>query len=200
MNAVAQAWQTLLASSPWELAAMILALAYLLLAVRQIIWCWAAAFVSTIIYTGVFLQAQLYMDAALQVFYAAMAIYGWSQWRHGGPAESALRISTRPLPWHGVAIAVVLMISIVSGFLLNRYTDAAFPYLDSITTWSSVIATWMVARKVLENWLYWIAIDSVSVYLYVNRDLYLTVILFLLYVMIAFAGWQTWKSEVNKYQ
>jgi len=199
MNLLAEAWQTLLASSLWELSAMILALAYLLLAVRQIIWCWLAAFVSTLIYSGVFLQAQLYMDAALQVFYALMAIYGWSQWRHGGHADSALRISKRPMQWHGITLAVIVLISLVSGFLLSRYTNAAFPYLDSFTTWASVIATWMVARKVLENWIYWIAIDSVSVYLYVHRGLYLTVILFILYVMIAVAGWQTWKSEYRKY-
>ena len=199
MNLLAEAWQTLLASSLWELSAMILALAYLLLAVRQIIWCWLAAFVSTLIYSGVFLQAQLYMDAALQVFYALMAIYGWSQWRHGGHADSALRISKRPMRWHGITLAVIVLISLVSGFLLSRYTNAAFPYLDSFTTWASVIATWMVARKVLENWIYWIAIDSVSVYLYVHRGLYLTVILFILYVMIAVAGWQTWKSEYRKY-
>lgn len=178
---------------------MILALAYLLLAVRQIIWCWLAAFVSTLIYSGVFLQAQLYMDAALQVFYALMAIYGWSQWRHGGHADSALRISKRPMQWHGITLAVIVLTSLVSGFLLSRYTNAAFPYLDSFTTWASVIATWMVARKVLENWIYWIAIDSVSVYLYVHRGLYLTVILFILYVMIAVAGWQIWKSEYRKY-
>jgi len=199
MNLLAEAWQTLLASSLWELSAMILALAYLLLAVRQIIWCWLAAFVSTLIYSGVFLQAQLYMDAALQVFYALMAIYGWSQWRHGGHADSALRISKRPMQWHGITLAVIVLTSLVSGFLLSRYTNAAFPYLDSFTTWASVIATWMVARKVLENWIYWIAIDSVSVYLYVHRGLYLTVILFILYVMIAVAGWQTWKSEYRKY-
>jgi nicotinamide mononucleotide transporter len=199
MNLLAEAWQTLLASSLWELSAMILALAYLLLAVRQIIWCWLAAFVSTLIYSGVFLQAQLFMDAALQVFYALMAIYGWSQWRHGGHADSALRISKRPMQWHGITLAVIVLTSLVSGFLLSRYTNAAFPYLDSFTTWASVIATWMVARKVLENWIYWIAIDSVSVYLYVHRGLYLTVILFILYVMIAVAGWQIWKSEYRKY-
>lgn len=196
--AIDEAWQGLLQSSPWELAAMLLALAYLLLAVRENIWCWAAAFISTLIYTGVFLKSQLYMDSALQIFYALMAIYGWSQWRHRENPEQELRISTRSLRWHGLVITVVVVASLGSGALLDSYTNAAFPYLDSLTTWASVIATWMVARKVLENWIYWIVIDSLSVYLYVNRGLYLTVILFLLYVMIAFIGWHSWKMKYGK--
>ncbi len=179
---------------------MLLSIAYLLLAVRQNIWCWAAAFVSTAIYTAVFLQVRLYMDSGLQIFYAGMAIYGWSQWRHHGDPERDLLISRRSLSWHAVVIAAVTVISLISGYLLDMHSQAAFPYLDSFTTWASVVTTWMVARKILENWLYWIAIDSISVYLYVNRDLYFTVILFLLYVVIAFAGWHKWKKDYHAYQ
>lgn len=193
--AITQAWQALLLSSPWELAAMLLAIAYLLLAVRQNIWCWAAAILSTMIYTGVFLSARLYMDSALQVFYAIMAVYGWSQWRQHGDPDSNLHISTRAPRWHVIAIGVALFLSLVSGALLDRYTNAAFPYLDSLTTWTSMLATWMVARKVLENWWYWVVIDSVSIYLYLQRGLYLTVILFVLYVAIAFAGLHAWKKD-----
>lgn len=171
---------------------MLLAVAYLLLAVRQNIWCWLAALVSTLIYTFVFLQANLYMDSALQVFYALMAVYGWSQWRrHRDPAQD-LRISKRNGSWHAGVVVSVVALTIVSGMLLAEHTAAVFPYLDSFTTWASVITTWMVARKILENWIYWIVIDSISVYVYVERGLYLTVLLFVIYVVIAFIGWRSW--------
>lgn len=197
---LAEAWQALRQSSPWELVAMVLAVIYLLLAVRENIWCWAAALISTLIYTGVFLRAQLYMDSALQVFYALMAIYGWSQWRHHRNPEKDVRITTRSPRWHATTLMLVILVSAGSGTLLKFYTQAAFPYLDSLTTWASVIATWMVARKILENWIYWIAIDSLSIYLYLDRGLYLTVILFVLYVIIAFVGWHTWKLNYQKEQ
>ncbi len=172
---------------------MALSVAYLLLAVRQNIWCWAAAFVSTAIYTVVFYEAHLYMDSALQVFYLLMAVYGWTQWRHHDGSVPDLTISMRPAHWHVIVILSVLAASMISGRLLDAYTEAAFPYLDSLTTWASVVTTWMVARKVLENWLYWIAVDSLSVYLYISRSLYLTVLLFVLYVLIAIAGWRQWR-------
>lgn len=171
---------------------MVLAIAYLLLAVRQNIWCWAAAFVSTVIYTFVFAGVGLYMDSGLQVFYALMAIYGWSQWHSHGNGGDALQISTRSLRWHGTVIVSVLLLSAISGYWLDNYTAAAYPYLDSLTTWASVITTWMVARKVLENWLYWIVIDGVSLVLYVDRELFLTVVLFVLYIVIAVVGWRSW--------
>lgn len=191
-GALAELWAALLASSPWELVAMVLAIAYLLLAVRQNIWCWAAAFVSTVIYTFIFAGAGLYMDSGLQVFYALMAIYGWSQWRAHANPGSDLQISTRPWRWHASVIVAVLLMSAASGYWLASRTEAAFPYLDSFTTWASVITTWMVARKVLENWVYWIVIDTVSLALYINRGLLLTVVLFALYIVIAFAGWRSW--------
>ncbi len=190
--------QGLLNSSPWEFIAMVLSVAYLVLAVRQSIWCWAAAFISTAIYTWVFMEARLYMDSGLQLFYMLMAIYGWSQWRHHEGGKQDLEITARPVVWHATAVAVVLATSLLSGFLLDRYTAAAFPFLDSLTTWASVFATWMVARKVLENWAYWIAIDSLSVYLYFSRELYLTVFLFVIYVLIAVVGWRKWRKEFLK--
>ena len=194
-DVLASAWQALCASSPWELAAMLLSVAYLVLAVRQSIWCWAAAFFGTAIYTAVFLNARLYMDSGLQVFYMLMAVYGWRQWRHHRDPGEDLQITVRPARWHLLVIAVVLAAAALSGAILEEFTSAAFPYLDSLTTWASVITTWMVARKILENWVYWIVIDSVSIYVYLDRALYLTVFLFLLYTVIAVFGWQQWQKN-----
>lgn len=185
----------LMAMNPWEAAAVTLAVVYLLLVVRENIWCWAAAFVSTLIYLFLFYRVQLFMESALQVFYLGMAVYGWQQWRHGSPEGGELHISTWPLSHHVFVISGILAVSFLSGWLLATHTDAAFPYLDSFTSWAAVFTTFMVARKKLENWIYWFVIDSVSIYLYVGRGMYLTAALFVLYVIIVVFGFLKWQRE-----
>ena len=180
-----------------ELLAVGLAVAYLLLAVRERIECWYAAFASTAIFLYLFWQAHLYMDAALQIFYLGMAIYGWWRWRHGGAAaDSPLPITRWPLRHHLATLGVILVVTAVSGYLLQG-TGQQFPYLDSFTTWAAVVTTFMVAHKVLENWLYWIVIDSLGIYIYLHRDLELTALLFALYAVIALVGWLRWRRQTQ---
>ncbi len=192
--------------SVWELVAVLLGIAYLLLAVRESLWCWYAAFVSTGIFLWLFWEVNLLMESALQLYYLAMAVYGWHQWRHGSrsgrtqpaaaaTAGQALPIGTWQLRTHFLAIAAVLAASAGSGFLLAQYTDAALPYLDSFTTWGSILTTWMVARKILENWLYWLVIDSASIYLYLERGLLLTAGLFAIYLVIVVFGYRRWLQQ-----
>jgi len=177
-----------------EAVAVVLAIAYLVLAIRQNLSCWYAAFSSSLIYLWVFFDARLYMESALQIFYAAMAIYGWYQWRYGGSEHEGVRIVVwRPLR-HAIVIVCVLVLSAVFGWALSA-TDAAFPYLDSFTTISAIATTYMVARKVLENWIYWFVIDSLSAYLYIARELYLTAALFLLYLVLVVWGFRAWLKD-----
>lgn len=179
----------------WEHLAVVLAIAYLLLAVKESIWCWYCAFASTAIYTLLFWQVSLLMESALNVYYLVMAVYGWHEWRRGGKKHQGLQINRWPMKMHLMVISVVLLASTASGYLLQRHTSAALPYIDSFTTWGSVITTFMVARKVLENWLYWIVIDSVSIFLYLNRGLELTALLFAGYVVIVIFGFYRWKQQ-----
>jgi nicotinamide mononucleotide transporter len=182
--------------SPWEVIAVVLAIAYLLLAVRQSLWCWGAALVSTAIYFGLFLRAGLYMESVLQVFYIAMAVYGWYRWRFGGVgAEDSLPVTTWRWNVHAIAIAGTIGCATVTGWALARFTAAQLPYLDSFTTWASIVTTWMVARKILENWIYWFVIDSVSIYLYVSRSLHLTAVLFAVYLVIIVFGYRDWRRS-----
>lgn len=183
---------SLQAMSPWELAAVLLGIAYLLLAMRESLWCWYAAFISTAIFLWLFWQVGLLMESALQVYYLGMAVYGWWHWQQGSGPAHQLPISRWTGRQHAVAVAVVVGASLVSGALLARYSTAALPYLDSFTTWGSILTTWMVARKILENWLYWLVIDSVSIYLYLDRALYLTALLFAAYVIIVLFGYRQW--------
>ena len=180
----------------WELAAVALAVLYLLLAIRQNIWCWAAAAVSTMIYLFIMYEARLYMESVLQLFYLAMAAYGWYEWRYGGAGHKGLKVSTWAWKWHLAAIVAVFALVVLSGELLSRYSNAALPFADSFTTWGAVVATFMVARKVLENWIYWFVIDTVSVYLYLNRELYFTAALFVAYLVMIVFGYLSWRKSM----
>ena len=183
-----------------EVIAVIMAIGYLLLAIRENIWCWACAGVSTAIYIGLFIDARLYMESALNAFYFAMAIYGWYVWRTGRTDGHEKPVVKWPLQSHAVAIVVIVAASVVSGYFLDTRTDAAFPYIDSLTTWSAIWATFLVARKVLENWWYWLIIDVGSVFIYWVRDLELTAALFVLYVIMIPFGIVSWTRSYREAQ
>lgn len=187
----------LAAMSAAEAIAVVLAIAYLLLAAREHIACWACALASTAIYTFVFWDVSLLMESALNVYYMAMAAYGWQQWRYGGASHDGVSIRTLSLRQHGVILAAVAVLTLSSGAVLSGKTTAMWPYVDSFTTWASVITTVLVAKKYLENWLYWFVIDGVSIPLYLDRGLYLTAALFVVYLVIVVFGYCAWQRHLN---
>ena len=187
-----------------EICAVLLALAYVILAIQQRRICWLAAIVSAMLYVHIFWQVALYLEAVLQVFYIVMALYGWSAWgrqqprdhRHGhNHSKSQSRIQTWTGQQHLVACAAVVSLSLVLGWGMQKWTDAALPFFDAATTVCALLATWMVTQKLLENWLYWIAINAVSIGLYLARDLSLTAALFAGYVILAMVGYRTWRKQ-----
>jgi nicotinamide mononucleotide transporter len=184
-----------------ELTAVIFAMAYLLLAVRENIWCWFFALLSTAIYTVLFWDVSLLMESALNVYYMAMAVYGWYQWTGGGARgdsqSHALAVQSMSGRQHIMVISAIAVLCLVSGYLLTEHSGAAWPYVDSFTTWSSVITTYLVARKYLQNWLYWVVIDTVSIPLYIDRGLHLTALLFVAYVVIAVIGYFKWRDHMS---
>jgi nicotinamide mononucleotide transporter len=183
--------------SPLEAAGVLFSVLYLVLAIRESLWCWPAAFVSSLLTIVVMFGARLYSEAALNVFYAGMAVYGWYQWRFGGRPRGAreLPIAVWPLKAHVLAIGGTLALSSGVGWIMSRNTDAAFPYLDAFVTVASVVTTYMVARKILENWVYWLVIDSLSLYLYWQRELNLYVGLFALYLVLVVIGLVRWHRD-----
>jgi nicotinamide mononucleotide transporter len=181
-----------------ELTAAVLAVAYLLLAIRQLLSCWFAAFVSSCLYVWVFFTAHLYMESVLNVFYAAMAVYGFWQWRRGrGGASPA--VTRWPVVRHAAGLLGVVALSLVSYLFLRRFTPAAWPFVDSMVTWSSVVATFLVARKVYENWHWWLVIDSVSLFLSFTRHLYATMLLFALYLVLIVVGMREWRRSLPSF-
>jgi len=178
--------------SPAESLAVVLAIAYLLLVIRQNIWCWICAGVSSAIYVWLFIVARLYMESLLYAFYVGMAVYGWITWKRGEQDDTQLPISVWPLKIHLVAAIVVLLLAAATGWYLNNFTQAAYPYVDSMTTYAAIWATFLVARKVLENWWYWLIIDVVSIAIYWARGLELTALLFVAYVILIPIGLLQW--------
>jgi nicotinamide mononucleotide transporter len=135
------------------------------------------------------------MESGLQLFYAAMSIYGWWQWQPGGEKKEALVISRWSLKQHLLTFSVVIFLSLLSCIYLNSNTQAAYPFFDSIVTWGSLITTYMVTQKILENWLYWVILDFVALCLYLKQGLYLTSGLFVIFVIIALLGQIRWLKK-----
>ena len=180
------------AYSLFETAAVVLAVLYLVLAIQQNIWCWLCAGISTAIFVYLFFDVRLYMEAVLNVFYFLMAIYGWHTWFYGRSNEHELLVVRWPRRIHLLAIIMLVALSLVSGYLLDTRTDAAFPYIDSLTSWGAVWATFLVARKVLENWWYWLLIDATMIYVFWAKDLELTAILYFVYLVMIPIGLISW--------
>jgi nicotinamide mononucleotide transporter len=190
--------EQLLQNSVLELVAVVFAIAYLVLAVKESSLCWYAAGISTLIFLFIFWDVKLYMESGLQIYYLGMAFYGWHQWQGAQGEATSLPVSRWSAAQHVKALALIAVLTFASGSLLNSGTDANMPYLDSVTTWASVVTTFMVARKILENWIYWLVIDSVSIFLYIDRGLYFTALLFAIYIVIIFFGWMAWNRSYRE--
>jgi nicotinamide mononucleotide transporter len=175
-----------------EVVAVVMALLYLFLAIRQNIWCWFGAGISTAIYVYLFLDAKLYMQSALNGFYFGMAIYGWIVWRSGQTEEKQLPVVSWPLMTHIYAILLIAAVGLFNGYVLDTQTDSQHAYVDSIIAWGAIWTTFLVARKVLENWWYWLVIDIASIFIYWSRDLQLTSVLFAVYVLMIPFGLVSW--------
>ena len=176
-----------------EIFAVFFAITYLILAVKQNIFCWYAAFFSTAIYTFLYWDVSLYMESILNIYYLLMAIYGWVNWNNK-KNEIDLPVKEWSFNIHFISIFIILFLTLTSGFLLNN-TEAARPYLDSFTTWASVFTTYMVTQKILSNWLYWIVVNSVGIFLNFEKELYLTALLLFSYQVISIVGFIKWRKS-----
>ena len=176
-----------------------LAIAYLLLALKQNRLCWFAWIASSILYLYVMYQAGLYMESLLQVFYLCMGFYGLSQWSKTINNNQNTYVDLWSIGNHIFAISLVIVLSFLSGTLLSNFSNAALPFIDAFTTWGAIVASYMVAKKILENWIYWFVIDFISVFIFASRGLYFTSALFVTYLVIIYFGYKSWsKIRLNQ--
>ncbi|MEC7863728.1 MAG: nicotinamide riboside transporter PnuC [Bacteroidota bacterium] len=176
-----------------ESAAVLFSTIYVILAAKQNIWCWACASISVILYIYICFTAQLFPETGLQIFYLFMAAYGYYNWKK----LEEFGIIQWSASKHLLLILFGAIFTFLIGFYFTTYTSAKMPIIDSFTTVFSIIATYMITKKVLGNWLYWIVINLVSIHLYFSRDLHLTSLLFMMYTIIAIFGYFSWMKKVK---
>ncbi len=171
-----------------EITAVVFSIAYTVLITYENILCWPFAIVASIIFIYLVYNKRLFAETVLHAFYLLAAVYGWITW---GTSED-LHVNTYGLKFNLALIVVGLALVVISGFLLKKFFSAALPYIDSFTAIFSFMATYMMAHMVLENWLYWIVIDSVSIFMYAKRGLHIGAVLFAIYTVLAINGYIHW--------
>jgi nicotinamide mononucleotide transporter len=182
----------------WEIAAALMGVAYILLAAKESQWCWLFALLSTLVYTVLFWEGQLPMQALLNFYYMGMAIYGFWLWRKHGTQTETLNISRWRWGQHFVFIAVGIAVSALVSLYLQKTGQSQSPMLDAYTTVFSVMNTYLMAKKILENWLYWVVIDAAATVLYVQTSYYATAVLFVLNTILAIVGFISWVKLYRK--
>jgi nicotinamide mononucleotide transporter len=191
-------------SNSIELLGTALGILYIFLSIKQNIFTWPAGLLSSLLYIIVFYQSGFYADMGLQFYYVFISIYGWYNWLKGDREAPARKTEKSELPVKKLTKKVIIqltvafvLIYIVILFILLKFTDSTVPFMDTLTTALSITATWMLAEKYIEHWLIWIFVDIVSAGLYVYKGLWPTVILFLIYTVLAVAGYREWKKSLN---
>jgi nicotinamide mononucleotide transporter len=187
------------ATTLMEAVAAVLGIIYVLLILRRRRAGWIAGAASSLIYVFLSFAARLPMQALLQAWYVAMGVYGWYSWKRNAEQEGG-RIRSWPAARHLLPIAAIVVVSGLTARFLAAGTQAAWPWADSLTTWFSLYATWLVARMQLENWLYWIAIDLLTVFLFAAQGHPLTAGLYLAYLGFAAAGFVSWRRQYRAQQ
>ena len=155
---------------------------------------WPLAMIASLLYALLFVDGRLYGEAGLQLFFVAMAGWGWWQWLRGRQADgSALHVRTLGARGRAVALLLLIVAWPATGIFLRRYTDTDVPWWDAFPTAASVLGQWLLGRKYVENWPTWVVVNVVSVALFAYKGLWLTVLLYLVFVAMSFAGWRAWR-------
>lgn len=190
LNAI---WQT----STTEWLIFITALLYVFLAALENVWCWLFGIASSALSVYLCYTGQLFLESGLNIFYVIIGIYGWYQWLYGSKEKEELKIISFSLPKNVQLLLIGGAIWLPLGFISGKYSTQVMPYLDAFITAFSIVATWMTAKKILENWLYWIAIDALGVILYASRGFHLLALLYFIYTLLAVAGYLKWRNKLK---
>ena len=181
-----------------EIIGVILSLIYIYLSIEQKVSLWIYGFLSSALYIVVFFQTKFYADMSLQFYYLVISVYGWFSWKKGSPDSGqelpATKTSNRLILQLGLSSVVIYFIYYL---VLAKFTDSTIPKADSLVGMLSVVGTWMLARKLIENWLVWIVADGIATGLFIYKGLYPTSILFFIYTVMAFVGYFQWKKQMN---
>ena len=189
-------WEGIKATSIIEWLAVLSSLTYVVLAAKRMLICWWFAFIGSSLFVYLCYVGHLYIESILQLFYVVMAVVGWFSWKLSKADD--VEIKTWSFKNHVLNIVVSGFVALLLGFIFDQYTLQANPYVDAFTTCYSLSATFMVTRKIMGNWIYWIVIDLVSIYLYAQQDYYLTAVQYGIFTLLAIYGFMAWKKEYKR--
>ena len=189
-------------SNNWlEIVGTIIGFVYLWQEVKASIWLWLTGIVMPAIYTVVFYQSGLYADFGIQVYYIVAALYGFLFWKFGKKQDKPLPIVHTSARQGVILFLITVLVFIPIYLILTKFTDSTVPFYDSATTALSIVALWMLAKKHVEQWFVWIAVDAVSSALYFYKGIYFTAVLYAVYTVVAFYGYKKWnlmeKTQYN---
>jgi len=177
-----------------EVIAVIVSALGVWLTVRRQMSCWPVGIASVLLYAWIFFQAKLYSDLLLQLIFAVLQVYGWWRWLQGKAVDEAVRVEQPSRAMLGYSILAGMAGSVLLGYLMARYTDAAVPWVDATLTSFSLVAQFWMARKYVACWMMWIAVDVIYVGVYAYKILYLTAALYAAFVVLAVMGWRSWRA------
>lgn len=189
-------WLEAHGSSCLELVAVLFGIVSVYLSTRENIWSWPTALVNVSLFFALFYRSGLYSDTGLQVVYFVLSIYGWYEWLYGGANRTAISVSRTTRKTWMVLCAIGVVAWAVLGSITSRLPGTALPYVDAATTTVSLLAQWMMTRKLLENWAIWIAVDVVYIGMFIFKGLYLTAFNYGIYLALAVLGYITWKRSL----
>lgn len=179
-----------------EVVAVVLGLISVYLVTKENVWCYPLGIISVFIYIFIFFEVKLYADMGLQVFFIVLQVYGWYEWLYGGTGRTELQVTRAPRRILLISALFVLIATAALGAALHQLTDASLPYVDSFLAVLSMAAQWMMARKHLENWTLWIAVNIGSIGMYGVKGLMVTMVLYAVYLGLAVYGYREWKRAL----
>lgn len=189
-------WLTAHGSSCLEAIAVVFGIVSVYLSTRENIWSWPTALINVALFSALFLKSGLYSDTGLQVVYFVLSLYGWYEWLYGGAGRTAITVSRTSRKTWAVLGGIGIVVWALLGTITSRLPGTALPYVDAATTTISLLAQWMMTRKLIENWLIWIAVDVVYVGMFIFKGLYLTAFNYGIYLALAVLGYIAWKRSL----
>lgn len=184
--------------SPIEIAAVLFGFICVVLTIKQNIWCWPTGLIQVSLYIFVFYKARLYSDMGLHVVYVFMQIFGWYNWLYGGQDKTELKVSRLSAAGAAFWATIALVGTGGLGYVMDNYTNADLAYWDAATTVLSLIAQWLLAKKILESWMIWITVDVLCVGIYMVKGLIPTTVLYAAFLILATMGLLQWRKSMQQ--
>ena len=180
-----------------QIVGTLLGLLYLWLEYKANIWLWIVGAIMPMVHGVLYLNSGIYADAAMQLYYVVAGVYGLCVWLRGTKrAERVVPIQHTPSKWIFPLVVVYLLLHVLMYYVLSEFTDSRVPFFDSMSTALSIVAMWMLSRKLVEQWLVWLVVDMISVGLYFYKGIPITAMLYMLYCALAVAGYMRWRKQV----